>query len=73
LVLVGFGSAWQFQDWRYARQLADQARLHGETLNHLAQVGAEAQKADQDKRLAFEQKLASSDANPLQEIERCTT
>jgi hypothetical protein len=61
LVLVGFGSAWQFQDWRYGRQLADQARLHGETLNHLAQVGAEAQKADQDKRLALEQKLASSE------------
>ena len=61
LVLAGFGSAWQFQDWRYGRQLAEQARLHGETLNQLASAGAEAQKAEHDKRLALEQKLAASE------------
>lgn len=61
LVLAGFGSAWQFQDWRYGRQLAEQARLHGETLNQLAIAGAEAQKAEQDKRLVLEQKLAASE------------
>ena len=61
LVLAGFGSAWQFQDWRYGRQLAEQARLNGETLNQLATAGAEAQKAEQDKRLALEQKLAASE------------
>ncbi|WP_159245105.1 lysis system i-spanin subunit Rz [Pseudomonas koreensis] len=61
LVLVGFGSAWQFQDWRYGRQLAEQARFHAETLNQLATAGAEAQKAEQDKRLALEQKLAASE------------
>ncbi|WP_426159300.1 lysis system i-spanin subunit Rz [Pseudomonas sp. TSRC2-2] len=61
LVLIGAGSAWQFQDWRYDRQLAEQARLHGETLNQLATAGADAQKAEQDKRLALEQKLAASE------------
>ncbi|USU01781.1 lysis system i-spanin subunit Rz [Pseudomonas siliginis] len=61
LVLAGFGSAWQFQDWRYGRQLAEQARLNGETLNQLATAGANAQKAEQDKRLALEQKLAASE------------
>ena len=61
LVLAGFGSAWQFQDWRYGRQLAEQAKLHGETLNLLSTAGAEAQKIEQHKRLALEQKLAASE------------
>jgi len=61
LVLIGAGSAWQFQDWRYARQLADQARLHAETLNQLTQAAATAQQAEQDKRLALEQQLAASE------------
>ncbi|MBH3405681.1 lysis protein [Pseudomonas glycinae] len=61
LVLAGFGSAWQFQDWRYGRQIAKQAMLNGETLNKLARAGAEAQKVEQDKRLALEQKLAASE------------
>ena len=61
LVLAGFGSAWQFQDWRYGRQLAEQAKLHGDALNQLATAVAEAQKAEQDKRLALEQKLAASE------------
>jgi len=61
LALAGFVSAWEFQDWRYGWQLAEQARLHGETLNQLAKAGADAQKAEQDKRLALEQKLATSE------------
>lgn len=60
-LVLGVGSAWQFQDWRYGRQLAEQARLHGETLNQLATAGAEAQNAEQDKRLALEQRLAASE------------
>lgn len=61
LVLAGFGGAWHIQDWRYGRQIAEQALLNGETLNQLATAGAEAQKAEQDKRLALEQKLAASE------------
>ena len=61
LALAAFGSAWQFQDWRYGRQLAEQARLHGETLNQLATAGADAQKAEQEKRLVLEQKLSASE------------
>ncbi len=61
LVLIGAVSAWQFQDWRYAKQLAEQARLHAETLNDLTQAAATAQQAEQDKRLALEQRLATSE------------
>jgi len=61
LVLLGAGSAWQFQDWRYGRQLAEQARLHTETLNQLTIAAATAQQSELDKRLALEQRLAASD------------
>jgi hypothetical protein len=61
LVLVGAVSAWQFQDWRYGSQLAEQARLHGDTLNQLTLAAVAAQQAEQDKRLALEQSLATSE------------
>jgi len=53
--------AWQFQEWRYGRQLAEQARLHADTLNQLTSAAATAQQAEQDKRLALEQRLATSE------------
>jgi len=61
LVMLGALSAWTVQGWRYGAQLAEQSRLHTDTLNQLAMVGAAAQKAEQDKRLALEQRLAASD------------
>ncbi|WP_338110717.1 lysis system i-spanin subunit Rz [Pseudomonas rustica] len=61
LVLIGAGSAWQFQDWRYGSQLAEQARLHAETLNQLTLAAAAAHQVEQDKRLALEQRLATSE------------
>ncbi|MCU0092207.1 lysis protein [Pseudomonas koreensis] len=61
--LVGGSAAiaWQVQDWRYGKQLSEQARLHTETLNQLALASAAQQRAEQDKRLALEQRLASSE------------
>jgi hypothetical protein len=61
LVLAGFGSAWQFQHSCYENQLAGQARHHAETLNQLTQAAASAQQAEQDKRLALEQRLSASE------------
>ena len=64
LVLLAAGAAaltWQFQDWRYGRQLAEQARLYAETLNQMTQAAATAQQVEQDKRLALEQRLAASE------------
>ena len=61
LVLAGAGGAWQLQDWRYERQLAEQARLNAETLNQLTQAAATAQQVEQDKRLELEQQLAASE------------
>jgi hypothetical protein len=64
LAILAGGSAataWQVQDWRYGKQLAEQARLHTETLNQLAMASATQQRAEQDKRLALEQRLATSE------------
>ncbi|MBK5510650.1 MULTISPECIES: lysis system i-spanin subunit Rz [unclassified Pseudomonas] len=63
VVLAGFSAAlaWHFQDWRYGRQLAEQARLQAETLNQLTQAAATQQQAEQDKRLALEQRLSASE------------
>jgi hypothetical protein len=63
LVLAGCSAAlaWQFQDWRYDRQLADQARLHAETLNQLTLATATEQQAEQNRRLALEQRLSASE------------
>jgi len=64
LATLAGGSAaitWQVQDWRYGKQLAEQARLHTETLNQMALASAAQQRAEQDKRLALEQRLATSE------------
>ena len=56
-----FAAAWQLQDWRYGRQLAEQARLNAEVLNQQNLAAASAQQAEQDKRLALEQRLSASE------------
>ena len=68
LVLIGAGSAWQFQDWRFGKQLAEQARLHADTLNQMTQASATAQQAEQDKRLALEQRLAASEQTHFEKM-----
>lgn len=61
LAAGAFAAAWQFQEWRYGRQLAEQARLNAEVLNQQNFAAASAQQAEQDKRLALEQRLAASE------------
>jgi hypothetical protein len=64
LVVMAGGAVvitWQVQDWRYGKQLAEQAQLHIETFNQLALATVAQQRAEQDKRLALEQRLAASE------------
>ena len=68
LVLIGAGCAWQFQDWRYGKQFAEQARLHAEALNQMTKAAATAQQAEQDKRLALEQRLAASEQTHFEKM-----
>lgn len=61
LLLVTAGGVWQVQDWRYGKQLAEQAGLHKDDLTAISNTAAAKVRADQDKRLALEQRLAASD------------
>ena len=64
LVALAGGSAalaWQVQDWRYGQQLEQQARLQAERLNQQTLAAAAQQQAEQDKRLALEQRLSVSE------------
>ncbi|WP_371047698.1 lysis protein [Pseudomonas fluorescens] len=68
LLLLAVSGTWQVQDWRYGRQLAEQARSHTDTLNQLAMVGAATQKTEQDKRVALEQHLAVSEQTHFEKL-----
>ncbi len=68
MIGIGFGSAWQFQDWRYGKQLAEQSQLHTETLNQLTNAAAAAQQVEQDKRMALEQRLAASEKTHFEKM-----
>ena len=61
MLLIKAGGVWQVQNWRYGKQLAEQAGLHQGDLASISNAAAAQVRADQDKRLALEQRLAASD------------
>ena len=65
---IGFGGAWQVQDWRLGERLAEQAGLHKDDLAAISSAAAAQARAEQDKRLATEQALAASDQQHTREL-----
>jgi hypothetical protein len=61
LLLITAVGVWKVQDWRYGKRLADQAGLHQDDLTVISNAAAAQARADQDKRLALEQRLSASD------------
>ena len=61
LLLLMAGVTWKVQDWRYGKQLAEQSGTHQADLAAISNATAAQVRADQDKRLALEQRLAASD------------
>jgi len=61
LLLITAGGVWTVQDWRYGKQLAEQSGAHQADLTAISNAAAAQVRADQDKRLALEQRLAASD------------
>jgi hypothetical protein len=61
LVCGSAAIAWQVQNWRYGQKLEQQTRVHTEILNQLALAAAAQQRAEQDKRLALEERLSASE------------
>jgi hypothetical protein len=68
LLLITAGGVWQVQDWRYGKQLAEQAGLHQDDLDAIRNAAAAQVRADQDKRLALEQRLSASEQTHYKEL-----
>ncbi|AQY69488.1 lysis system i-spanin subunit Rz [Pseudomonas veronii] len=67
-IAIGFGGAWQVQDWRMGKQLAAQEVLHKDDLTAISNAAAAQARTQQDKRLATEQKLATQDQQHTKEL-----
>ena len=69
LLMAGSGAAaWQWQANSYGKQLAEQAGLHKDDLAMISNAAAAQVRADQDKRLALEQRLSASDQTHHKEL-----
>lgn len=73
LLLATAGGVWRVQDWRYGQQLAEQARLHQSDLAAISNAAATQVRADQEKRLALEQRLSTSDQTHYKELSDAQT
>ena len=69
---IGFGGAWQVQDWRLgkkmAERIAEQGARHQTELDAITGEAWRQQAAEQDKRLALEQQLAGQDQQHSKEL-----
>ncbi|PFG58882.1 bacteriophage Rz lysis protein [Pseudomonas poae] len=72
LILVamaaGFGAAWQVQDWRLGRVVAEQGAQFETDLTAIGNAAAAQARTEQVKRLATEQQLAASDQQHTKEL-----
>ncbi len=67
-MVISAGGTWKVQDWRYGKQITEQARLHQSDLAGISSAAATQIRADQDKRLALEQRLSASDQTHYKEL-----
>ncbi|WP_415771071.1 lysis system i-spanin subunit Rz [Pseudomonas sp. LB3P38] len=61
LLLLTASGVWKVQDWRYDMELADQVRLHSDDLTAINNAATAQVTVEQDKRLALEQRLSTSE------------
>ena len=66
-------SAWKVQNWRYGKQLAEQAGLHKDDLIAISNAAADQVRTAQDKRLALEQRLSASEQTHYKELSDAQT
>ncbi|MGL4272026.1 MAG: lysis system i-spanin subunit Rz [Pseudomonas paracarnis] len=69
---IGFGGAWEVQDWRLgkkmAERIAEQGARHQKELDAITGEAWRQQSAELDKRLATEQQLAIQDQHHTKEL-----
>ncbi len=65
---IGFGGAWQVQEWRMGKKLAEQTAQFQTDLSTISNAATAQARAEQDKRLSTEQALAASDQQHTKEL-----
>ena len=68
LMASAAGSTWQVQEWRMGKRLAEQAGLHQGKLAAVSAAAAKQVSAEQGRRMALEQTLATSDQQHTREL-----
>jgi len=68
LMATAAGVTWQVQDWRMGKKLAEQAGLHKDDLAEISNAAAAQARAEQEKRLALENQLATQDQQHSKEL-----
>ena len=68
LIGIGAGAAWQVQDWRMGKKLAEQVNLHQMDLAEITNAAADQARDETDKRLALEKQLAGQDQQHTREL-----
>ncbi len=65
---IGFGGAWQVQDWRMGKTFAEQSGKHKDDLAIISNAAAAKLRAEQDRRLDLEGRLQSIDETHFKEF-----
>jgi hypothetical protein len=68
LIGVGASGAWIWQVNSYGKQLSEQASLHQADLATISNAATAKMRADQDKRIALEQRLSASEQALYEEL-----
>lgn len=68
VMAVSFGVAWQVQDWRLGKTLAEQGAQFQTDLAVIGNAAAAQARTEQERRLATEQQLATSDQQHTKEL-----
>ncbi|MBC3239669.1 lysis protein [Pseudomonas lurida] len=67
-MVVSAAGAWQLQDWRLGKQLAEQDGLHKDDLAAISRAATAQVSAEQSKRFTLEQQLAGQDQQHTREL-----
>jgi hypothetical protein len=67
-LILAMSATWKIQDWRYGKQLVEQAGLHESDLTAFGNAAAEQVLAEQAKRLGLEQRLSVSEQTHYKEL-----
>jgi copper oxidase (laccase) domain-containing protein len=72
-LIVAIGGTWKIQDWRYGKELAEQASLHQADLDALSRATTDQMQAEQRRRLEVEQRLSTSEQIHYKELSDAQT